>query len=88
MGLATLATRISGPVVMRRVRVTPRVEAFLESMSMSVLVALVAGAIASGGLRTGGAVVVAVVVMLALRNAVGAMVSGMALAALWSALIV
>ncbi len=64
-----------------------RVRAFLDSMSASVLAALVAHYLAGSGLREGVAVVLAVLVMLMLRNAAAAMVAAMIAAALWTGLI-
>ena len=68
------------------VRTTPRVRAFLEAMSISVLAAIVASSVATGGLRIGASVIAAAVVMHFSKSAFSAVVAGAATAALWSAL--
>lgn len=85
MALVTLATRLLGAEIMQRVGTTRRITRFLEAMSSSVMAAIVASFLARGGLREAAAVVVAVVVMLALRSAIWAMTAGVALAAAWTA---
>ena len=47
----TLATRLSGPIVMVSLPMSPRVERFLQNLSLAVLAALVASMLARGGLR-------------------------------------
>ncbi|MCA0964780.1 AzlD family protein [Salipiger bermudensis] len=83
----TLATRLAGPLAMARIGASPRVERFLEGVSVSVLAALVASIVAQGGTREAVAVGLAGVVMLATQSAVWAMIAGMVLAAGWTAII-
>ncbi len=83
MAGVTLATRVLGALAMSRVRTTPTVVGFLESLSSSVIVAMVATIVAQGGLRDAAAVVAAAVVMLAFKSPMAAMVTGVACAALW-----
>ena len=82
----TFATRLAGPALMRRISVTPRVERFLEALSISVIAAILASFVAQGGVREAFAVLVAAVVMRTARSAIWAMVLGMAFAATWTAL--
>lgn len=83
--LVTLLTRLAGPWLMRHVPTTPRVEAFLEAMSTSVIAGLIVTTLLHSGLREGGAVIAAVAVMWLTRSAVAAMAAGMVTAAIWSA---
>jgi uncharacterized membrane protein len=78
----TAATRLSGVFLMSYVRITPRVEAFLKSMSISVLISIVAASAWSAGPRLWLVVGTAALVMVATRSAVGAMLAATALAAL------
>tara|TARA_E500000318_G_scaffold49909_2_gene46767 strand:- start:189 stop:512 length:324 start_codon:yes stop_codon:yes gene_type:complete len=87
MALVTAATRIGGPAAIRWVGDSLRVRAFLDSMSVSVLAALVAHYLADSGFREGLAIMLAILVMLMLRNAAAAMVAAMIAAALWTGLI-
>lgn len=87
MALATAATRLAGPAVMRRIAQTPRVERFLDGMAAGVLSAIVASAAAEGGLRAGAAVAVAAGVMALTGRVALAMAAGAAAAALWTATI-
>jgi uncharacterized membrane protein len=87
MTAVTYATRIGGVMLMRLVPLTPRVEAFLRSLSSSVLVALVVPAVLRGDLAGYVAVAVSMVTMIAVRNAVGAMALGVAAAAVIRALV-
>ncbi|WP_420394399.1 AzlD domain-containing protein [Acuticoccus sp.] len=81
----TIATRLLGPMIMRVVGAPPRVEAFLEAMSVSVLAALVATIVAVSGPREWVAVGVAAVVAVASRSAIWAMFAAVAVAATWTA---
>lgn len=87
MTAVTYVTRIGGVMLMRLVPLTPRVEAFLRALSSSVLVALVVPAVLHGDVAGYVAVGVAMVAMLAIRNAVGAMALGVAAAAVVRALV-
>ncbi len=86
MALVTFATRTLGAAIMARVGSSPRITAFLDALSASVLAAIVANALAQGGLREAAAVGLAALVMFGTRSAVGAMLCAMAAAALWTAL--
>lgn len=83
----TLATRLSGPVLMARLPMSPRIERFLQNLSLAVLAALVASMLARGGLREAAAVAVAVLVMALLRKSIWAMGAGMICAAAWTFLV-
>ena len=82
--LLTLATRLSGPIVMAWLPMSHRVERFLQNLSLAVLAALVASMLARGGLREAASVGVAVLVMLLLRKSIWAMGAGMIWAAGWT----
>lgn len=84
MAATVFALRYSGFAIMRYVRITPRVELFLEKMSVSVLVAIVASSILAGGSRTAAAVTIGVVAMLVTRNPIVAMIVGIAVGAVWN----
>lgn len=76
MALITLLTRCAGMVVMAWTPLSPRIERFLEAVSGSVLVALVAPAALSGGPAAQAAVLAAIAIMRFSRIAALAMVSG------------
>lgn len=80
----TFASRMAGAMLMSRVSVSPRIERFLNAVSVSVIAALVASIVAQNGLREAAAVALAAVVVLGSNSAVWAMASGMAFAAMWS----
>lgn len=84
MAAVTLATRLGGAYLMRFVTLSPRVTHFLDAMSASVLAAIVATFVVNNGSREAAAVGVAILVMLATRSAVWAMVAAMAFAAGWT----
>ena len=86
MAAVTLATRLLGAEIMQRVATSKSLERFLDALSSSVIAAIVATYVTQHGLREAAAVAVAAMVMLALRSAVWAMISGMAVAALWAAM--
>ncbi|MFK7791980.1 MAG: AzlD family protein [Devosiaceae bacterium] len=87
MALVTLGTRLGGAFIMRFVTLSPRVTVFLEAMSASVLAAIVATFLVSNGTREMAAVGVAVILMLATRSAIWAMVGGLATGAAWTILL-
>lgn len=87
MALVTALVRLAGPLIMRYVPLSPRVERFLEAMSVSVMAAIVASFLAQNGLREVVAVLVAAVAMLAIRSPVVAMMAAMATGAIWAALV-
>lgn len=86
MALAAYATRIAGAVLMSRVRTTRSTNLFLEGLSASVIAALVASLLAQSDLKDAMAVFVAIVVMLATRSVIWAILAGMACTALISGL--
>lgn len=81
LALVALGTRLSGALLMARVRPTPRLETFLKGMSVSVIAALVASSLATMDLKafvaTGGAIAVAALT----RGVVWAMIAGTIVAA-------
>lgn len=83
----TFASRVAGPLLMTNIVVSPRIERFLNALSVSVIAALVASVVAQNGLREGAAVGLAAVIMLSSKSAAWAMVGGMALAAGWALLV-
>lgn len=80
----TFASRLAGAYLMSQVKVSPKVSTFLDALSISVVAALVASIIAQNGLREAGAVIVAALVMLAVRSPIWAMIGGMACAVAWT----
>ena len=82
LAAVTIATRVGGVWIMSYVAITPRVEAFLKCMSISVLISIVAATAWAAEARIWLAVLTAAVVMAATRSAVGAMLAGAACAAL------
>lgn len=82
--MATLATRFLGPVLMARVPLTERVQRFLEVMSISVLVAIVASFLARGGPREVAALVAGAAAMIVFRRPLAALACSVAVAAAWS----
>ena len=78
------ATRALGPVLMTRISLSPRMTRFLDGLAISVIVAMVATALAKAGLREAAAVALAATVMLTARSVFWAMVAGISLAAAWS----
>jgi uncharacterized membrane protein len=82
LAVVTMATRVGGVWIMSYVKITPRVEAFLKYMSVSVLISIVAATTWAAGPRIWFGVGTAAFVMVATRSAVGAMLAATALAAL------
>lgn len=86
LAVVTMATRFGGVWIMSYVAITPRVEAFLKYMSVSVLISIVAaGTWAStwaAGPRIWIAVGTAALAMVLTRSALTAMLAGTAIAAL------
>jgi len=87
MAVVTLAVRVAGSAVMEVVPFSPRVERFLEAMASAVIAAIVANVLAANGLREAASVAVAILIMLASRSALWAMIAGTAFAAVWSGLV-
>jgi uncharacterized membrane protein len=86
IGLVTYATRIGGILIMTRIPVSPRVEAFLRYLSGSVLVALVVPPVIHTGPAAWLGVAVSLAAMLRTRRALLSLVLGMASAAGYRAL--
>lgn len=84
MAAVTYGTRIVGAELMTFFRITPRIEVLLKSMAISVMVAIVASAIAQSGFRENTATLVAAAVMATTRSSIGAVTAGMLVAAAWS----
>jgi len=82
LALVTMTTRVGGVWIMSYVTITPRIEAFLKYMSVSVLISIVAATSWVAGSRIWLGVGTAALVMIASRSAVGAMLAGTGLAAL------
>ncbi len=69
---------------MSKVRVSTRVDRFLEALSVSVIAALVVSVLAQNGMREAAAVAFASLVMLQSKSAVWSMLTGIIVAAAWS----
>lgn len=78
MALASYACRISGFLLMGYVTITPRVEAALKAIPLSVMVGIVTPAATSGKLPELLALLAVGVVMKLLRNDLAAAVTGAA----------
>lgn len=87
MALLTFATRIGGFWIMRFMRVTPALEAFLRYLSGSVLVAILAPAVLAGGAAALLATAVAVAIAARTRNVLLAMTGGVSAAAILRAVL-
>lgn len=80
----TLASRLSGPILMARLPMSTAVERFLQNLSLSVITALVASMLMRGGLREAASVTAAALVMIVFRKSIWAMGAGMLVAATWT----
>ncbi len=80
----TLASRLSGPILMARLPMSAAVERFLQNLSLSVIAALVASMLMRGGLREVASVAAAALVMIVFRKSIWAMGAGMLVAAAWT----
>ena len=78
MALASFACRISGFLLMGYVTITPRVEAALKAIPLSVMVGIVTPAVTSGQLPELLALLAVGVVMKLVRNDLAAAVAGAA----------
>ena len=79
--LVTMATRVGGVWMMSYVEITPRIEAFLKYMAVSVLISIVVPTTLAAAPRIWIAVAAAGIVAAVTRSALGAMLVGAALAA-------
>ena len=84
IAVLTYGSRIAGSLVMSRIAASPKVERFLDGMSVSVIAAIVATILAQNGPREAAAVALAALVMLGTRSALWALLAGVACAAAWS----
>lgn len=82
MTLVTLATRFGGVFVMSFVRISPRVESFINTMASSVLIAIIVPMAFTGDAGALAALSVTAVTMLILRKPLPAIAIGIAAAAL------
>ena len=80
----TFFTRTAGVLLMSQLQTSGRIERFLDTLSVSVVAALVASILAQNGAREMVAVAVSTIVMLRSRSAAGAILAGIGAAALWS----
>src|SRR4051812_12402960 len=85
LAVVTMATRFGGVWIMSTVAITPRIEAFLRYMSVSVLISIVAASAwtstSTAGPRIWIAVAAAALVMVFTRSTLTAMLAGTAIAA-------
>ena len=81
LAVVTMVTRVGGVWIMSYAEITPRIEAFLKYMSVSVLISIVVPTSWVAGPRIWLGVGTAALVMIATRSALGAMLAGTALAA-------
>ncbi|WP_397411613.1 AzlD family protein [Polaromonas sp.] len=82
MALASFACRISGFLLMGYVRITPRVEAALKAIPLSVMVGIVTPAATAGKLPELLALLAVGLVMKLVRNDLAAAVAGAATVAI------
>ena len=82
--VVTFGTRTLGAVIMARVPSTRRVQQFLDSLSTSVIVAIVAGYLARGTLREVVALAAGALAIMLFRKPTLSMAIAMAVAAAWS----
>jgi uncharacterized membrane protein len=76
MALATYATRAGGLLIMRRVRIAGWVERWLHYVPGAVLVAIIAPAVAEGGMATLGAAVITALIAARSGSLLLAMMAG------------
>lgn len=82
MAAVTYLTRAGGLMIMSVVPVTPRTEAFLDSLSSSVMVAIVVPALLTGDVGAAIGIAAVFVAMVATKNMLIAMTAGVVVAAL------
>ncbi len=81
MTLVTLLTRYGGVLAMSFVRISPRIESFINTMASSVLIAIIVPMAVQGDAGALAALVATAVVMLALRKPLPAIAAGLVAAA-------
>ncbi|OEY67868.1 AzlD family protein [Marinobacter sp. X15-166B] len=82
MALVTLATRFGGVFLMSFVRISPRVEGFINAMASTVLIAIVVPLAFDGDLAARMALLVTAGVMLTTQKPLPAIASGVLVTAL------
>lgn len=82
MTLVTLATRFGGVFAMSFVRISPRIESFINTMASSVLIAIIVPMAFSGDAGALAALSVTAVAMLSFQKPLPAIAAGIASAAL------
>ncbi|MDX5329123.1 MAG: AzlD domain-containing protein [Marinobacter sp.] len=82
MALVTLVTRFGGVFIMSFLRISPRVESFINTMASSVLIAIIVPMAVTGDLGALAALVTTGVAMLAIRKPLPAITLGLLAAAL------
>ncbi|WP_323751374.1 AzlD family protein [Marinobacter sp.] len=80
--LVTLVTRLGGVFAMSFVKISPRVESFINAMASSVLIAIIVPMAVSGDAGALAALVATAMTMLAIRKPLPAISVGMLAAAL------
>jgi len=82
MTLVTLATRFGGVFVMSFVRISPRIESFINTMASSVLIAIIVPLAIVGDAGAIAALSVTAVTMLAIKKPLPAIAAGILAASL------
>ncbi|BEH15478.1 MULTISPECIES: AzlD family protein [Marinobacter] len=82
MAVVTLVTRFGGVFIMSFLRISPRVESFINTMASSVLIAIIVPMAVTGDLGALAALVTTGVAMLAIRKPLPAITLGLLAAAL------
>lgn len=82
MAVVTLVTRFGGVFIMSFLRISPRVESFINTMASSVLIAIIVPMAVTGDLGALAALVTTGVAMLAIRRPLPAITLGLLAAAL------
>ncbi|MFB2703414.1 MULTISPECIES: AzlD family protein [Marinobacter] len=82
MAVVTLVTRFGGVFIMSFLRISPRVESFINTMASSVLIAIIVPMAVTGDLGALAALVTTGVAMLAIRKPLPAITLGLMAAAL------
>ncbi len=82
MTLVTLVTRFGGVFAMSFVKISPRVESFINAMASSVLIAIIVPMAVSGDAGALAALVATAITMLAIRKPLPAISVGLVAAAL------
>ncbi len=81
MALVTLITRFGGVFVMSFVRISPRIESFINAMASSVLIAIIVPMAFTGDMGALAALTVTALIMLTIRKPLPAIAAGVFAAA-------